>query len=85
MQPQEPCKTNQTLLMCDLPCQALNINHIALIKHDEKNLKANFPPLVSAAINHGPPVHSSAGRTVPCQGCNTTGMKTQQRILKKRR
>lgn len=68
---------NQTLSMCDLSCQALNIDHIALPKHDEKNLKANSPPFVSAAVNHFPPVRSSAGRTVPCQGCNSAGMKMQ--------
>ena len=84
VQPQGLCETNQTLSMCDLSCQALNINHITLTKHDEKNLKPDSPPLVSTAVNHFPPVHSFAGRNVPCQGCSPAGMKMQCRILKKR-
>lgn len=83
MWPQEPCKTNQTPSMCDLSCQALNIDHIALTKHDEKNLKPNSPPFVSTAVNHFPPVHSSAGQTVPCQGCNPAATKMQGEASKR--
>lgn len=62
MQPQEPCKKEQAHVdVWVFSCQARNINCVDLTEHDEKNLKPNSAPLVSATVNHFPPVHPSAG------------------------